>query len=513
MSDRGEIPVDRRTVLKATGGIAGGTALGSGRAVASLGNSTAVGDDDAGATCFDPCRPITREERRLFVTVDDGDEESPDLPEDEYEEVPIERRDENEDEEVPVAQRILEESGFDEIVDEFMGALCDVDDGQEAIEVIEEHGLAVWEAAVERAQGDRDNLGDAGTIPRYDSRPLYWARLKMAAAIRQWDPEFRVVDEESGDLHGSPRRLDADYGAHDEVRDGLVERLEYTSRGLTSTTFPDDEDVTRVIVSGFDTFGLGSEIRRLNPSAASVLRLDGRRLETSEGPVHVEAVVFPVRWEDFDQGIVEDAFGPHLADGSDERQADLLVTISQGERALQNPELFAASWRRGARYGNNLGTREGYVPEAPGWPQPDERIDWIETTLPIDAMTDVEEAPWEVALDETVVGWANGDACPDPRIVPVITQRLVSQEGSVDGLLPFAGGGGNYLSNESMYRSNRLRLALGLEDFPGGHLHVSSVRFEDGNATALTDTRFEAELTETVDQTVDIVAAAAAAVD
>jgi len=476
-----------------------------------MGSSDADGDsNNSYSGCFDACRPVTREERRLFITIDDEDQLNPDLPEDEYEEVPVEQRDANEDDEVPFAQQILEESGFEQFVDEFMSALCDASSGSEAEDIIGDYGETVWEAAVDRAQGD--DLGDTDSVPQHDSRPLYWARLKMAAAIRQWDPDFRVDGEAQGDIEAFPQQLEPDYGSPEEVRENLVKRLEYTSRGLTTTHYSDDEDTTRVIVSGFDTFFLDPEIRRINPSAASMLQLDGREFETDSGTIQVEAVIFPVRWEDFDQGIVEDAFGPHLDDSSDEHQADLLMTISQGERALQNPELYAGAWREGARYANNLETREGYIPPAPGWPGPDERLDWIETTLPIDAMVDVEEEPWEVALDETIVGWANEQSCPDPRLVPVITQRLVSQEGSVDGLLPFAGGGGNYLSNESMYRTNRLRLALGLEDFPGGHLHISSVRFEEDNTTELTDPRFEEELTGTIDQTVEIVTAAAAAV-
>jgi hypothetical protein len=63
-----------------------------------------------------------------------------------------------------------------------------------------------------------------------------------------------------------------------------------------------------------------------------------------------------------------------------------------------------------------------------------------------------------------------------------------------------------------MYRSNRLRLALGLEDFPGGHVHVSSVQFAEKNETEITDSNFEKELQGTVEQMVAVVRVAAGAV-
>ena len=486
MSRDSRLEVDRRDVLKATGGLAGGATLASGRSVAALGSE----HSESLEQCFDDCRPITREERRLFIAVNDEDEES------------------EEGEDTPVAQRLLEASGFDEYVTAFMEDLCQTGSRDEAVGVVEEHGKALWDAALERAQSDQSDSGEG--LHRYDSRPLYWARLKMAAAIRQWDPDFRVEMEGKGDLHASPQQLEPDYDSPDEVREGLVHALQYTSRGLTSTTFPDDSSITRVIVSGFDTFGLDDELRNVNPSAVSVLQLDGRTFDTEGGKVHVEGVIFPVRWEDFDQGIVEDSFGPHLTENSDECQADLLMTISQG--GPSNPEQWAAAWREGARYGNNLETREGYIPPAPGWTQPDERIDWIETTLPVEAMEAVEVGPTEVELDPSAVGWENPSECPDPRLVPVIENRLVEREGSVDGMLPFAGGGGNYLSNESMYRSNRLRIALGLEEFPGGHLHIDGPDFAEDNAIQITDSQFEEQMKAIADQTVAIVRAAGAAV-
>ena len=74
-----------------------------------------------------------------------------------------------------------------------------------------------------------------------------------------------------------------------------------------------------------------------------------------------------------------------------------------------------------------------------------------------------------------------------------------------------SGGGGNYLSNESMYRSNRLRLALGATGVPGGHLHISALVYPADRA-AVIDPAFAADRAQTIEQTVALVKAAGAAV-
>jgi hypothetical protein len=74
-----------------------------------------------------------------------------------------------------------------------------------------------------------------------------------------------------------------------------------------------------------------------------------------------------------------------------------------------------------------------------------------------------------------------------------------------------AGTGGDYLSNESMYRSNRLRQGLHAWDVPGGHLHISALTYPE-DPGVVTDDAFEADRKAVVDQTVALVRAAAGAV-
>ncbi|MGH3341330.1 MAG: pyroglutamyl peptidase, partial [Carbonactinosporaceae bacterium] len=339
----------------------------------------------------------------------------------------------------------------------------------------------LWRTAVERAQGQRPGMG---WIDRYDDRPLYWAHLSATTALRQWDPGFPVPADD---------------------RTALVRGFRYHARGLTGTAFPrasaDSAAVTRVLVSGFDPFRLEDEPRRSNPSGAAALQLDGRRFVTDQGVIVVQAVMLPVTWSGFEDGIVEDAFGPHLRTGGTQR-ADLVMTISQGGRGVMDIEQWAGRWRGGSP-DNNLEGEPEVITENERWPMPAPPPEFIETTLPHQQMIDAGTGPWPVEFDRTLCEWPPG-TFPDPDAV------ACHDNGPTPGSRARSGSGGSFLSNESMYRSNRVRLGLGAVDVPGGHLHISELVYPDDPAV-LIDEAFRSDRQATVDQTAALVRAAARA--
>jgi hypothetical protein len=216
--------------------------------------------------------------------------------------------------------------------------------------------------------------------------------------------------------------------------------------------------------------------------------------------VAVRAVVLPVSWSAFDQGVVEDAFGPVLVPGPD--RACLITTISQTARGRMDVE----AWAAGARGGFPDNDREqlfGAVSRPAHWAQPFDSPDWIATTLPHEAMVAAGTGPWPVVLRRGVVEWPAG-TFPDPTALREVPDPS-------PGSTAAAGTGGDYLSNESMYRSNRLRQGLHAWDVPGGHLHVSALRYPQA-PDALTDPEFEDDRRAIVEQTVALVLAAAGAV-
>lgn len=374
------------------------------------------------------------------------------------------------------AAEFIAAGGFERLLTRFERRLCTLNRLDGAGGVVEGLGAQLWQTAVERAQGERT----MGEIDAYDDRPLYWTRTAMKRALREWKPRFPLSSLQ---------------------RQSMIRQFDYASRGIGQVSFPADDSVTTMLVSGFDTYSLDSSLRNSNPSGASALQLDGRTVETDAGTVVVQAVVLPVNWTDFDQGIVEDAFGPWLVpeDHPDHLgSVDTVMTISQTGRGRMDIEKWAGGFRGGSP-DNNRSINFGPVSAAALWPQPQPSPQFIETTLPFQAMIDAGTGPWPVVLNDGITEWPAG-TFPDPSS---LRKAADPSEGSRAASAP----GGNYLSNESMYRTNRLRLGVGKPELPGGHLHISSLVYPE-DPGALTSPAFEADRAAVVDQTVALVEAA-----
>ncbi|WP_369182207.1 pyroglutamyl peptidase [Streptomyces sp. Y1] len=343
-----------------------------------------------------------------------------------------------------------ERSGLDGLVHAFPAALCAARGGRQAERIVTAWGRALWQAGVDRAQGRRPG----GELPALDDRPLYWTRLAMTVQLARWQPTFDID------------------------RAALRARFEDASRGLDDG-FGTDPAVRHVFVSGFDPFGLDTEPRRGNPSGAAVLQLHGRRITLADGSTaEVRAVVLPVRYADFDGGIVERAFRPHL-ERSGPQAADLITSISQGYPGTFTLEAWAGRARSADPATDNRGALSGgteqHPVDAPGLADGPQ---FIRTTLPTDAMTAVQQ-PYPVLLNTPVTEIPEG--ATDPVYRP---------DGPTPGSRAVAGGGGGYLSNEVAYRSNRLRLDLA-PDLPGGHLHTPVLTGLPGDQSLLTGPEFE----------------------
>jgi pyrrolidone-carboxylate peptidase len=343
-----------------------------------------------------------------------------------------------------VPQEILALSGFDDAAALFTAALGAVRSTAGARRAVARHARALWRRAVDRAQG----RGPGDGLSPDDDRPLYWARLAMTRALREWRPPFALPDGE---------------------RAALLGRLERGSRGQDAVRLPAGEGVRRILVTGFDPFQLDIDIRRSNPSGAAALALDGTRLRTASGVVaRVEAVVFPVRWTDFTAFTVERTLLPYFAAGP--RRVDMFVTVSQGRVGRFDVERFNGAWRGGYPDNENLSVTEQVPVPGGGGPQ------WTATTLPYAAITAAGTGPFPV-YDHTEV----------TEIPAGATEPVVRPDGPTAGSTARAGGGGNYLSNEIAYRATLLRDRTGL-DAPGGHVHTPVLQFAPGNTDPATGT-------------------------
>lgn len=372
----------------------------------------------AAGSCFDPDAPTTVEQGRL------GDD---------------------------VAVEILRRSGFDRLAGEFEQELCGVDTIEDAKRFVRSEGGRLWEAAVDRAQGREPAAGD---LPAEDDRPLYWARLHMTRSLASWQPGFELGPAERAEL---------------------VASFERESRGHSSVEA--QAGVKRVLVSGFDPFQLDDDIRRSNPSGAVALALDGTMLDTPSGPARVEAVMFPVLWEPFEQGIVERAFLPHVRPGPE--QVDLFATVSQGRPERFDIERWNGRWHEGTD--NDRAVRAGgVITGPPDLPTPDPQPEFVPTTQPYAEIVAADTGRFPVFDNTQVTEIPSGG-----------TEPVTRPDGPTPGSQARQGGGGSYLSNEVAYRTTLLRDAVGAE-IPGGHVHTPILEFGPGNTTEITDPVFEA---------------------
>lgn len=371
--------------------------------------------------CADPAAPLTVEERRLAL---------------------------------PTPAEVLRRSGFDRFERVFTPSLCLLPNGRAAAAAVGVQGRTLWAAAVARAQGKLP----PGTLPVTDDRPLYWARLQLTKALRQWTPSFAL----------SP-----------DARASLIGVLERTSRGQDSIAYPPGR--RKVLVSGFDPFQLDQDIRRSNPSGVNALALDGTVIQTAAGPARVETAMFPVLWDPFAAGMVERTFLPWLG------KVDMFTTVSQGRVGQFDVERYNGRWRGGFPDNNNL-SRTGVIPIPAGVPTVTPAPEFVPTTLPYARIVAAPTGRFPVYDNTSVTEIPAGQTTP-----------VVSPTGPTPGSVARAGGGGDYLSNEIAYRTTLLRDALGLTT-PGGHLHTPVLQFAPGNTTELTDPVFEQNQIDIVDQ-------------
>ncbi|MFS8100525.1 hypothetical protein LFM09_25690 [Lentzea alba] len=381
------------------------------------------------ASCYDTNVPLTVEEQRLDDTLVAGGP--------------------------AVGPALVKLAGFDGRVADFTTNLCRQVVPKQAQQFVEREGNALWKAAVARAQSTKPLAHDA-----YDDRPLYWARLQLTTALRQWKPRSPI-------------------SVNDRLK--LIQKFDWASRGLSDSAFPSKPGVRKIAVTGFDPFQLsGTNVRRANPAGAAALQLDGREITTPNGKVVLQAAVLPVLWGGFDEGVVEQFYGSAL-----QQKPDGFVTISQGRPGRFDIERWAARWRGGFADNNNVGSY-GSVPNAAGWPQPTN--EFIETTLPFQKMIDAGTGPFTVQLNRNFCEW-----------VVVGSQQSCRTDEPTPGRVAASGGGGDYLSNESMYRANRLRIGYGATNVLGGHLHTP-VLGQPADPAALTDAAFEKQRRDIADQ-------------
>jgi transcriptional regulator with XRE-family HTH domain/pyrrolidone-carboxylate peptidase len=338
-------------------------------------------------------------------------------------------------------------------------------------------GVALWSHAVKAVQESLvQGTQTPAPVVTLDDRLLYWARLLAIGALKAY------YARKQG------RTLD----------DTTLSEFEWPSRGLEQDgriSFP--AAGRKAIVTGFDPFQLDIVINKTNPSGLAALWLNGKTIQSSQGNTLVRTAIFPVRYKEFDEGLVEKAVRSNLS------SIALLMTVSQGRPDFYDVDRFAAKNRGGGLDNNNdSNTAPRNFPTTPP-PNPD-GPEFIESSLPYERVItrdiDTRHLPEPQTgptftnnaafiVNQAYVGTQTDHAeTSDIRAEETWKkhhdQPLPYVDAANTGEKSVVGSGGNYLSNEIFYRTARVRVT-DRPALPSGHLHVPPLGGTIGNQPAL----------------------------
>lgn len=292
--------------------------------------------------------------------------------------------------------------------------------------LVQRFSFELWENAKQRIINTNN----------YDDRALYWARLLSSKVIRTTSPKFSITQAQLNTL---------------------LTLLEDGSRGRTDLTFSSGS-TKKILLTGFDPFLLDRNINQSNPSGVAALLLDGQVINYNGISAEINTVMVPVRYEDFDQGIIESLLAPYYALNN----VDMVVTVSMG-RTQFDLEHFPGK-RRSVTAPDNAnivygGTQTSpVIPKLNGRPLPGN--EFVKFSLPVNYMQQA-KGPYKVI---------------DNREVTTLEKTYKAPSYSeLKNSIAVNGGGGGYLSNEISYRSIRLRDALN-SSIPTGHIHTPRIQ-------------------------------------
>ena len=292
--------------------------------------------------------------------------------------------------------------------------------------LVQRFSFELWENAKQRIINTNN----------YDDRALYWARLLSSKVIRTTSPKFSITQAQLNTL---------------------LTLLEEGSRGRTDLTFSSGS-TKKILLTGFDPFLLDRNINQSNPSGVAALLLDGQVINYNGISAEINTVMVPVRYEDFDQGIIESLLAPYYALNN----VDMVVTVSMGRTQFDLGHFPGK--RRSVTAPDNAnivygGTQTSpVIPKLNGRPLPGN--EFVKFSLPVNYMQNA-KGPYKVI---------------DNREVTTLEKTYKAPSyGELKNSIAVNGGGGGYLSNEISYRSIRLRDALN-SSIPTGHIHTPRIQ-------------------------------------
>lgn len=324
-----------------------------------------------------------------------------------------------------------------------------------------EQGSDLWEHATQKIHTLKDD------------RPLYWARLRAIGALRAF------CRRQSAPITGSALEQN-------------IKQFEFPSRGLDPATGsinfslgpPDPPGARKAVLTGFDPFSLPGQPDISNSSGVVALHFDRTLLHPTVGnndePVVIHTAVFPVRYTDFNNNIVENALKNNLD------SIVMLMTCSRGTNGFYDVDRFAARMRGPNIDNNRVVTTAQSLP--PNLTTPDPGDQYIASSLPYESVITAVDATrllprpgTDLTKQDAFVRNQSFEIVSADRSKPDEYQPRPTDRSDPNGYEPrpqpkagkvlLTGSGGNYLSNEIFYRTALLR-KLKRPQLASGHLHL-----------------------------------------
>ncbi len=325
---------------------------------------------------------------------------------------------------MPEAVKAMPETAgrFGSMINRFSKLLYTVKTFDGASRLVAHEGNKLWLSAISAYHKAKD----------FDDRPLYWARLRFNSVIKN-SPAFSKL-------------------THEEQQK-LLWVSELATRGNSDVNF-DKKTQYKVLLTGFDPFFLDRHITQSNPSGVVATALDDKVLYIGGIAIEIETLIVPVRFQDFDQGMIETMLTPRLKN----QALDMLITVSMGRENF-DLERFPGK-RRSAKAPDNLNVYTGASAENPLIPLLDGKPlagpEFNQFSLPAEAMVQAEGA-FKIIDNHQVT----------------TTQKTYKPEtlSELRDAISVQGSGGGYLSNEISYRSLLLRDKYQAK-LPVGHIHT-----------------------------------------
>jgi pyrrolidone-carboxylate peptidase/uncharacterized protein (DUF2249 family) len=223
-----------------------------------------------------------------------------------------------------------------------------------APDLLKTQGNKLWKLAYEAVEA----AVQSGQSADADDRLLYYTRLEAIAALRTYCKRNGLSQPNASQFEWPSRGL--------EQSDGSI-KFDTALVG----------NARKAIVTGFDPFNLTFQPTTSNPSGLVALAFNAKLIAQVQPPVYVRTAVFPVRYKDFNDGLIEKAVRPSLS------SIVLLATLSEHGHNFYDVERFAARSRGttpGIFIDNNL-----LSPNPINIAQVKAETIWVEDSLPAGA--------------------------------------------------------------------------------------------------------------------------------